>query len=364
MDWHKSLQELRKELMVHEGYPCISLTMPTARSMPDNAQDPVRLKNLVNQAKSRLAEEIGKRPAAAAIKNLETAADSVDHNRNFEGLAIFANETIEVVLKTRFALPENLVIDDRFSLRAVLRAERRAEPYAVLVMSLEEARLYEAQREDLYELKSGGFPNQNASYGAGSKTPGGPGVNPTSAVDESRRRFVADCLDRVRAIEDLPKRIVAAGTPEILSNAQEAAGKDIEIIATLQGNYLKSKPSEIGTKAWEVVREVRRAKSVALVENLNNAKSANRYEAGVQSLVPLARDGRIELLVCGMDYAVAGRIDEETGALHLIDSPERWSDLDDVVDWIAHRVLETGGQVRFVEDDLMGETPIAAIVRY
>lgn len=364
MDWHKSLQELRKELMVHEGYPCISLTMPTARTMPDNAQDPVRLKNLVNLAKSRLADEIGKRPAAAALKNLEIAADSVDHSRNYEGLAIFANETVEWVVKTRFALPENLVIDDRFSLRSILRAERRAEPYTVLLLSLEEARLFEAQREDLYETKAGGFPAQNPSYGAGSKTPGGPGVNPTASVDESRRRFVVECMDRLRSVADLPKRVVVAGTPEILSNAQEAAGKDIEIVATLQGNYLKSKPSEVGAKAWEAVREARRARSVALVENLNNARSAKRFEAGVQSLVPLAREGRIELLVCGMDYTVAGRIDEETGALHLIDTPENWSDLDDVVDWIVHRVLETGGQVRFVEDDLMGETPIAAIIRF
>ncbi|MFN3729601.1 MAG: hypothetical protein ACK4XJ_07810 [Fimbriimonadaceae bacterium] len=364
MDWLKSLQELRQELALHEGYPCITLTMPTARTMPDNAQDPVRLKNLVTEAKRRMEQEIGKRPSAQAMRNLETAAESVDHNRNYEGLAIFASDALDIVLKTRFHLPESVNVDDKFSLRAILRAERRAEPYSVLVMSLDEARLYEGMREDLAEVRHGGFPNQNAAAGAGSKVPSGPGVNATAAVDESRRRFVKDSLDKFAAMEDLSPKLVITGTPEVLSAAEGQMPHRVELLAAMRGNFIGDNLADLGKKVWEQVRARRREMSMALVESLSQAQSAQRYESGIQSLAPLADQGRIDTLVCAMEYQQAGRWDPATGSMQLIDTPETMRDADDAVEWIVHRVLETGGEVRFVEDELLGDVPIRAILRY
>lgn len=364
MIWQRSLRELRKELSSHEGYPCITLTMPTARNMPDNAQDPVRLKNLVSEAKNRLKDEIGKRPGTKAVEMLELAADSVDHNLNYEGLAIFANEAMEVTLKTRFPLAEAVHVDDRFSLRAILRAERRAEPYVVLILSLDEARLYEGQREELTEIKDYGFPAQNSSYGAGAKVPSGPGVNATAAVDDSRRQFVKGCLDSLKDQDALPSKLVVMGTPELLSNAQEFVPSSMELIATIGGNYMGPPLAEIGQKVWEAVRAARQEMSKDLVEQLDAARSAQRFESGVQSLAPLAYQGRVDTLICGMDYQIAGRFNEATESMDLIDAPEGWGDIDDAVDWVVQQVLDKGGKVRFVEDELLGETPIAAILRY
>jgi hypothetical protein len=364
MNWHQTLEELRATLGAHEGYPCITLTMPTARSMPDNAQDPVRLKKLVAAARKRLEEEAGKRPAAKALESLERAAESVDHNRNYEGLAIFASEEVELTLKTRFPLPESLTIDERFAIRTLLRAERRAEPYAVLALSLEEARLFEGQREDLFEVRGQGFPAKNSSVGAGSKVPSGPGVNATKAVDESRRRFVRECLDMARAVEGLPATLVACGTEEILSSVQGEVGASFDVVATLAGNYLRANPSELGAKAWAALREARRARSAELVERLQEARSQNRYESGIQPLAALAAQGNIAMLVCGMDYRAAGVVNEATGDLTFIEEPTHKDDVDDVVEWVVQKVLDTGGEVRFVEEDLMGEAPIAAVTRY
>lgn len=364
MIWQRSLRELRKELSSHEGYPCITLTMPTARNMPDNAQDPVRLKNLVSEAKNRLKDEIGKRPGAKALEMLELAANSVDHNLNYEGLAIFANESMEVTVKTRFPLAEAVHVDDRFSLRAILRAERRAEPYMVLVLSLDEARLYEGQRAELVEIKGYGFPAHNSSYGAGSKVPSGPGVNATASVDESRRQFVKGCLDSLKDRAQLPHNLVITGTPELLSTAEEHIPTSLELIATVAGNYIGPPLAEVAQKVWETVRAARQEMSKALIAQLDDAQSAQKYESGIQSLAPLAHQGRIDTLICGMDYQIAGRFNESTESMDLVDVPEGWNDIDDAVDWIVQRVLDMGGKVRFVEDELLGETPIAAILRY
>ena len=39
------------------GYPAVSLLMPTHRTPPENQQDPIRLRNLLAEAKRRLDED-------------------------------------------------------------------------------------------------------------------------------------------------------------------------------------------------------------------------------------------------------------------------------------------------------------------
>ncbi len=364
MEWNESLRKLRRELEVHEGYPCITLTMPTSRNMPDNAQDPIRLKNLLSEAKTRLENDLGKREAAKAIENLESAAASVDHNQNYEGLAIFANETVDIVLKTRFAMEEGVTIDDRFSLRTLLRAEQRSEPFSVLMLSLHDAKLFEGSREDLHEVRGSGFPLENSWHGTSSKAPAGPGVNPEASADESRKRFVHDCLEKCAHIKGLPRKIVLIGTPEILSSAEGAVPDPLELLTTVPGNLSGVNIAEVGTKVWAAVREARTEQSHALIERLNSGRSENKYAAGIQEIAPLALDGRVAMLVCGIGYEVAGRFDEETRSMALIEEVENWKDHDDAVEFAVHQTLEKDGEVRFVPDELMGDTPIAALLRY
>ena len=42
------------------GYPALTITLPTHCTSPDNRQDLIRVKNLVEQAASRLLEEFSK----------------------------------------------------------------------------------------------------------------------------------------------------------------------------------------------------------------------------------------------------------------------------------------------------------------
>jgi hypothetical protein len=359
MTWSENLAELRKELEAQHGYPCITLTMPTGRNMPANAEDPVRLKNLVHQAGERLRGELGKREAAAAIANLEQAAEGVDHDDNLDGLAIFANSNLARVLKTRFEMPAQVAIDEQFALRPILRAQRRAEPYSVLVLSKGQAKLYQGVREDLVELRGHGFPADVHHSPAG-----GHGVNPSQVEDETRRVFVKHCAEALLAHPDASKMVVVTGTEDTLADFEASHPHRLAVLGHVSGNMIDENPATLGRKAWEVVRGGRRALSQRILARLDEARSAHRYAAGLTEIGPLALQSRVELMVCGFDYAQPARLDPATGSLVPIDAPQGPGDLDDAVDWVAQQVLDRGGDVRLVENDLMTETPIAAVLRY
>src|SRR3989304_5815766 len=53
------------------GYPALTITLPTHRTSPENRQDPIRVKNLVEQAATRLLEEFSRREIAPLLNQLD-----------------------------------------------------------------------------------------------------------------------------------------------------------------------------------------------------------------------------------------------------------------------------------------------------
>ncbi|MGA0733522.1 MAG: hypothetical protein ACO3O2_04820, partial [Candidatus Nanopelagicales bacterium] len=81
------LNELRK----FRGTPVISILAPTHRHAPENQADPILVKNLVTEAKTKLLELQDKREAAVTIENIDKAISEINWENLLDGVAIYAN---------------------------------------------------------------------------------------------------------------------------------------------------------------------------------------------------------------------------------------------------------------------------------
>ena len=68
-------------------YPCLTITLPTHRSSPENRQDPIRVKNLVKEATERLLEDHNSREIAPLLTRLDKLAENIDYRDTLDGLA-------------------------------------------------------------------------------------------------------------------------------------------------------------------------------------------------------------------------------------------------------------------------------------
>jgi hypothetical protein len=60
------------------GHPSLTISLPTHRTAPDNFQDPIRVRNLVAQAKERLRAEFSNRELAPLLERLDKLSESID----------------------------------------------------------------------------------------------------------------------------------------------------------------------------------------------------------------------------------------------------------------------------------------------
>ena len=83
-DFAMNRQEI-KLLQQINSYPAVTITLPTHRTSPENRQDPIRVKNLVEQATKRLLEEYSKREIAPLLDRLEQLAEGIDYRHTLNG---------------------------------------------------------------------------------------------------------------------------------------------------------------------------------------------------------------------------------------------------------------------------------------
>src|SRR5690625_6442335 len=89
---HLSFDALSPFLERQEG-PCLSLYQATHRSHPDNAQDPIRFKNLVKELEQSLSSKYHKNEYEPLLEPFHRlAADEHFWQHTLDGLAIIAKK--------------------------------------------------------------------------------------------------------------------------------------------------------------------------------------------------------------------------------------------------------------------------------
>ncbi|MBL8002840.1 MAG: hypothetical protein JNL05_12865, partial [Flavobacteriales bacterium] len=106
--------ELVHRLMAERQGPCVTLLLPTHRTMPEAGQDHLVLRRLVEQAEARLLEKGDKRSMAPWLERLAALDKGIDHTHNTEGLAIFIDNDLTEVVRLPFPVAERCVVDGTF----------------------------------------------------------------------------------------------------------------------------------------------------------------------------------------------------------------------------------------------------------
>ncbi|MDI6739681.1 MAG: hypothetical protein QME74_04890 [Candidatus Edwardsbacteria bacterium] len=351
----KHLQSLRE-------YPSVSILMPTYRSIPDNRQDPIRMKNLLKQAVGRLRQEYESKEIAEIVRQMETAAAGIDYQHTLDGLALYASASYSAVHYLPFPLQERVVIDHTFATRPLVVALNRSPRYLVLALSENSTRLFDAVRDTLAEVMENGFPV--AYEGAGSTEP----VPKSQEIEKSRYmearhhqffRLVGQQLSTIYGDERLP--LVLAGVDRHQALYREANGQPESIIP---GNHDNTPARELGKLTWPAVRGALHQKRHDLIGELASAIGTGKYAAGINPIWTLAKEGRVAILLAEEGFIYPARLDG-SGKPVPADDPAAPGVIDDAVDELAELVLAKRGEVYFTDPGSLAQHQrIGAILRY
>lgn len=352
-----------KAFQSHRDYPSVSILAPTHRTAPANKQDPIKVKNLIQQAIDRLHGEFKKREVAEVVENLRKAVRQVDWEHTLDGLALFASRQRSAVVPLPFRVKPRAMIDETFATRDLVYAFNRAVPYRVLVLS-HNTRLFDAWTNVLEEHTAKPFPMSHGGPGGGAKLPGGQGINRSAVRDDAHRQYfksVDEALASLHKANPLP--LVVVGAERNLAFYQEVTRHSAEIIGLLAGNHDQTSPSALGKLVWPIFDSgTARRRTEALVR-LDEAVSLQRHSSGIDQVWRAAVGAKCQTLLVEKEFKYPADVSPQGDQL-LPYTGKGAASLDDAVDEVIERVMDTGGEVFFYPSgDLDGHQRIAAVLR-
>jgi len=365
----------------------VSLYLPTNRTGPETAQDPIRLKNLLTRAAAEL-EELGARSAEidALLRPALALLDDVDFwAHQASGLAVFVAPGGVEVFRLPSTVNELAVAGDRFWLRPLLPLLGGDGRFYVLALSQNRVRLYEGSRDAVREVDMGDLPRslrdvvgydwEEASLQFHSGVPrsrGGPRAamfhGHGSPKDDDKPeiaaflRVVDDGITRLLDGDDVP--VVLAAVEFVASIYRQITRLPRVAAEVIEGSPDRLPLAELHRRAWGIVAPGFWAERDAAAERFRALASTNLATINLAATIARATEGRIDTLFVATGVSAWGRLSAADRDLEI--HPERRPGDLDLIDVAAINALLTGARVYAVSPELMpiaGEAT-AAILRY
>ncbi|REC49569.1 baeRF3 domain-containing protein [Chryseobacterium pennipullorum] len=358
-----SLQEKLQKLAHETNEPCVSISLNTHRTFPENQQDEIVLKNLIKEAENRVIDEYGKRPAAAVLEKLENIAGKIDHQHNLESLHLFLSADTEEIIKSTWESRGNVVeVDEKFAVRPIIKAAVRAQEYLILVLTQSGTKLYEALNDSIVsEIREDGFPfPQNPFYITHSDV-----RSDAKQVDNQIKEY----FNRVdKSVVEIHKKlnlnVVVISTADNFSKLLEVADMPQIYIGHQNKNYDSAEEHHIVEQAYEIVKAQQKEKRTLAIEEVKEAVAQGTVLTDLQEIYQAAIDGRGDLLIVHQDFEQPVKmIDERT--FEYVDDSKEPGVVDDIVSLISWDVFSKKGRVHFThQDELLELGEIVLKTRY
>lgn len=357
------MNALLKKLKDVRSTCCVTVTMKTHRTRPENEKDEIRLRSMLQDLEKRLHDDYEVRFARELMENMQKVADDIDHNYNQEGLVLFANdEGIAEYARLPFEVENRIVVDPTFATRPLVRASHQDAAYYILVLSREKARLIQAYNDKVSREVGDVFPMEKKLFAES---------NHKASMADGSDRLIEEFFNRVdkevmKELHQHPLPLVIVTEKRNYYHYRKMADKREVIIGHLNKNRMDEKADQLTSDAWPIVKEYSEKKNDERVEELKKAVGANQFLSDFNDIWMALRMGRGRTLFVQEGLFQPAIINDE-GRLDLVDE-ERTTEkgvIDDIIDDMIEENLRYGGDNVFLSgDELEDFQGLALVTRY
>ena len=387
-----TLKEL-EELYQITNENAISIYLPTHKAGKEvlNQKDARTLKNHYQQIKKKLA---GKGMHENEIENLLQPINQLINDGNFwrqqlGGLAIFLSDGFFRYYRLPIPFEEFRLMTTSFYLKPLAQTFSDDEYYFILALSLQNIRLYEANKYFIHEIdlqelfpdgveeilnyyefeKSLQMRSQQGGMNSGDNAQyygqGGSKQDVTPYIEEYFRK-IDEGLGRVMTSNPQPMVLAAVDYLHPIFKKVTKTSKVVD--KGIMGNPDHLKADELHVQANQIMEPFFKKQRNTRFDKYKELEGTGKTSNDIKEIAKAAMNGRIEALFAQKGNVVWGKIYENNGDQRIELHKEFESGDNCLIDQSIVKTLLNGGETYLVENDNSSEvydkTGIAALFRY
>jgi hypothetical protein len=341
---------------------CISIIVPAHRLSPGRRTDKERLDKAIQRAKGHLLANYPPEQIKPLTEAIDELYHQIDFNHNEEGIGLFVAPGIQQLFHFIFPVKEKVMISESFEIRDLLYQDYYFRVYFVLMLSEQEAKLFQARSNILEEVHEAGFPLKNEDeYEYQRPIYGSAGGNNTftKAIEKDKSE-----LEEIRystflkKVDDALNNSLTTDTPLIVTGAKKNLGyfnkvthHTEHIAGLLPGNYGHLSINELAGLVWPFMKAFLDDWKQQQVMELQEKGGTGNYLMGLQDIWKAAQEGKGARLLVEKDFSIPAFLAKDNDyQLYLHPPLGQHRILPDAVNNLMETVLAKHGEVIILEN--------------
>lgn len=357
--------EIREVMETVHYWPSVSIIMPFEPKMNLKTELSHSLKIAADKVEKELQQNYPDEMGTLVMQKLRSLIKSLNFNTHKKSIALYVSPVFEKVLYLDIAVEEKIIVDESFEIRDLVYSKKQLHKYLVLLLSSKESRIYLGNSTTFVRIVS--------------NTP------------ESVYSFINDAPERVSNFTDIPARkeivldkflhqmdnaldiilhayplpLFVLGTKKVVGHFKQLTKHAGSVIEYIHGNYEEAAPQELKEVLEPHISDWKKVKQKDLVNQLEDAAGKMKLAAGMKEVWREAMNHKGKLLVVEKNYMYAAQHgSSETSIYKAVEPYNKFSYIKDAVDDVMEKVLEGGGDVEFVDKDILKDYHHIALIQF
>lgn len=337
-------------------WPAVSIIMPFAPAI----QRKDELMQKLHKARKKVEWEMGagydEDLAGLVLLKLNMIIQTLNFSTVKKSIAIYVSPVFEKVMYLNMAVKETITVNESFSIRDIVYAKHDEPACLILVLSEKRSTLYEGSLASLTKIKTNGIgdmPDRNLGLSVTE--------NNTDHFALLSKQFLKHTDDGLSIIlSAMPLPVLALGRKQVLELFKTITVNGNSFVECIEHNQGRVEEKELFNLVLPYIQDWEKIKTRHLYHQLEKAAKESRLVNGIAAIQKSISHNRGRLLVFGRSLLEHPEIlEKDDHALTGIFN--KFSCVKHTFDEIIGHVLENGGNIEMVDDDVLGGQHIVLV---
>lgn len=354
------------ELMETIHYrPAVSIIMPFEPKMSAKSALAHSLQAATDKVEKELLENYPDEVSILVMQKLRDIIRSLNYSTHKRSIAIYVSPVFERVIYLDMLVEERITVDDSFEIRDLVLCRKQAHKYLVLLLNGKESRIYLADEDCFTRIVS---TTPESVYAYINEVP----EKVANFSDLAGRRektmhkflhYIDNGLAIILNAYQLP--LFVLGPERMVGHFKNITKHNTSIIDYVYGSYQDATEKDLQEILGPHVADWKGMKQKELFNKIEEAAGKKKLAVGIRDVWRRAVNHNGRLLILEKDYLYAAEHGSSDDIIYKAIKPyNKFSTIKDAVDDVIEKVLENGGEVEFVERDVLKDYQHIAMLQY